>query len=155
MNPVVGQQLDFEILLNPSVEVEDEQRLEGQAEEIRNLFFARRAMGLLVSTCDMRDIASQYQARLYELRRWLVQHQQSCIDNLTTDEWKLWKKTNPESHRKLQTITKATIRAEIKRQAFSIPINFSMIRNMFKGIHYYKIRPLRTSTFYAKHKDKL
>jgi hypothetical protein len=72
-------QLTFEILLNPSVEVEDERRLSRQAREMYLLFVARYRIGLVVSTSDLREIAAQYNARLYEVRRALVARG-LCID---------------------------------------------------------------------------
>jgi hypothetical protein len=73
-------QLTFELLLNPSVRAEDENRLSRQARDILGLFRARAAVGLVVSTIDLAGIACQYNARLYEVRRYLVKHEGQCID---------------------------------------------------------------------------
>ena len=62
------QQLGFEILLNPSVATADELRLSKQGRAIFRLF----AEGRSVSNVQLANIARQYGARLYELRRCLI-----------------------------------------------------------------------------------
>jgi len=64
--------MTFEILLNPSVPVEDELRLSRQANKMYGLFRIRQRIGLCVSTIDLEEIGNQYQARLYEVRRALI-----------------------------------------------------------------------------------
>jgi len=77
---MVERQMELvEVLLNPSVLVEDELRLEGQAMEMWKLFKVRDKIGLPVSTADLMEIGDQYQARLYELRRQLI-NIGLCID---------------------------------------------------------------------------
>ena len=66
------EQLDFEILLNPSVPPEDELRLSRQAHAIYNLFMDYHKLGLPVPNTELTKIAFQYQARLYEIRRALI-----------------------------------------------------------------------------------
>lgn len=73
------QLLIEEIPLNPSVETEDEDRLHTQARDMRSLFFFRSRIFLPVSTIDLIDIGGQYNARLFELRRWLIKRE-LCID---------------------------------------------------------------------------
>lgn len=68
-----------EVLLNPSVPVEDELRLSRQAMAMWKLFRAHDKIGLPVSTGYLMAIADQYQARLYELRRALI-NIGLCID---------------------------------------------------------------------------
>ena len=68
-----------EVLLNPSVPAEDELRLSAQAMKMWKLFRAWDKVGLLVSTADLMEIADQYQARLFELRRALI-NIGLCID---------------------------------------------------------------------------
>ena len=76
-------QLTFkELLLNPSVEAEDEKRLLTQAQRILQLFRARQRVGLAVSTLDMKEIGLQYNARLSEVRRFLVKAERMCIDRV-------------------------------------------------------------------------
>jgi hypothetical protein len=67
------------IQLNPTVQPEDEERLSAQAERLLALFQQRRREGLTVHTGEMRDIACQYNARLYEIRRRLVK-EGLCVD---------------------------------------------------------------------------
>ena len=67
------------IALNPSVLPEDAPRLSEQAQRILTLFVSRHERGLTVSTADMSEIACQYNARLYEVRRHLVRFGY-CID---------------------------------------------------------------------------
>ena len=68
-----------EVLLNPSVKVEDELRLSQQAMKMWKLFKVRDKIGLPVSTADLMEIGDQYQARLFELRRQLI-NIGLCID---------------------------------------------------------------------------
>ena len=79
------QMMLAEIPLNPSVPIEDEDRVEAQDKKMRRLFFAHHKIGLFVSTIDLAEIGDQYQARLYELRRALIEHD-LCIDRLLRDE---------------------------------------------------------------------
>jgi hypothetical protein len=73
-------QLSFaDLLLNPSVRPEDEQRLSRQAGRILRLFVRARQQGRLIATTDLIAVAGQYQARLYEVRRYLVPRG-FCID---------------------------------------------------------------------------
>jgi len=72
-------QLTFEVLLNPSVPQDRQLELEGQVQQIYALFIRAWKTGTKVCNLDMRDIAPQYQARLYEIRRALVPHGY-CID---------------------------------------------------------------------------
>jgi hypothetical protein len=62
------QQLNFEILLNPSVVTADELRLSRQGRRMYALFSG----GGLVSNTELARLARQYGARLYELRRVLI-----------------------------------------------------------------------------------
>ncbi len=62
------QQLDFEILLNPSVVTADELRLSRQGRGMLKLFEGGRS----VSNVQLSQIGRQYGARLWELRRALV-----------------------------------------------------------------------------------
>ena len=57
-----------ELLLNPSVKAEDEIRLNNQAHKILNLLKHGR-----VSTSDLIQIAYQYNARIFEIRKYLKQ----------------------------------------------------------------------------------
>ncbi len=79
-------QLTFDdlILLNPSVEPEDETRLSGQAQRILQLFVTARRDSRLVANVELISIAAQYNARLFEVRRFLVKHG-FCIDLLRRD----------------------------------------------------------------------
>jgi hypothetical protein len=88
------RQLTFKDLqVNSSVKAGDEDRLAGQAAAIGRLFEARQRDGLLVSTLDLMGIfddgsgwnKAQYQARLYEFRRFLIPRG-SCIDRLRKAE---------------------------------------------------------------------
>lgn len=69
-------QLTFEqLLLNPSVQQADEKRLSGQTKRIWELFELREGGTThyrKVWTSEMVHIARQYQARLYEIRQWLM-----------------------------------------------------------------------------------
>jgi len=62
------QQLGFEILLNASVATADELRLSKQARAMFRLFSEGRS----VSNTQLAQIARQYGARLFEIRRALV-----------------------------------------------------------------------------------
>ena len=80
MMRTVNSQLCFEdLLLNPSVHSEDEGRLSRQAKGILGLFIRARQEGQLVANTDMMEIACQYSARLWEIRRYLVPHG-FCVD---------------------------------------------------------------------------
>jgi hypothetical protein len=61
-----------EVLLNPSTQKMDEQRLSRQCRSIFGLFCARRRMGMLVTTADLMAEAGQYNARINELRRAII-----------------------------------------------------------------------------------
>ena len=61
-------QLSLQILLNPSVMIGDELRLSKQGRVIFRLFSEGRS----VSNIELSQIARQYNARLYELRRALI-----------------------------------------------------------------------------------
>ena len=77
---IPGQQLRFaDLLLNPSVVPEDEDRLCAQAQAVLNLFAQARRLGTDVSTAQLAEIGCQYNARLYECRRYLVR-KGFCID---------------------------------------------------------------------------
>lgn len=66
--------------LNSSVEEVDENRLAGHVRRIFGLFKARLFMGFPVSTIDLMEFGGgQYNARLFELRRALIE-QGWCID---------------------------------------------------------------------------
>ena len=71
MNPDHGSSIRPEVLplfdLNRSVQPEDAARLTAQAKKIYELF---KRVGR-VSTGELSSIALQYNARIYELRRWL------------------------------------------------------------------------------------
>jgi hypothetical protein len=77
--------MTFELLLNPSVEAGDEQRLSAQARRILTLFRTRHGLGLEVSTIDLQHIGLQYNARLYEVRRFLIRRGE-CIDLIRNGE---------------------------------------------------------------------
>jgi hypothetical protein len=62
------QQLNFEVLLNPSVATADDLRLSRQARAMYRLFSEGRS----VSNVQLAQIGRQYGARLYELRRALI-----------------------------------------------------------------------------------
>jgi len=80
------QQLVFEdLLLNPSVLPEDEHRLSRQAEAILRLFIEARQRDELVANTAVMRLAGQYQARIYECRRFLVSHG-FCIDLVKHDK---------------------------------------------------------------------
>lgn len=73
-------QLTFDdLLLNPSVESNDEYRLSRQAERIVRLFVKARHGGRMVSNTELMEVARQYQARLFEVRRFLTAYG-FCID---------------------------------------------------------------------------
>lgn len=75
------QMTTAEILLNPSVETADEKRLSRQCREILSLFrYKNFRLYLPVTTTDLMEIAGQYQARLGEVRRWLIKYENCCID---------------------------------------------------------------------------
>jgi len=74
-----------EVLLNPSVKAEDELRLSWQATMMFHLFKSRSRIGQPVSTADLMEIGNQYQARLYELRRALI-NIGLCIDRVKKGE---------------------------------------------------------------------
>ena len=77
-----NSQLCFgDLLLNPSVPEQDEARLSRQAEAILQLFVRARQQGRLVANTHMMEIACQYSARLWEIRRYLVPNG-FCIDLL-------------------------------------------------------------------------
>jgi hypothetical protein len=66
-------QTTFEVLLNPSVEEIDEERLAKRVRALFTLFRARDRAKLPVSTIDLMEYGKgQYNARLYELRRGLI-----------------------------------------------------------------------------------
>lgn len=78
-------QLTFDdLLLNPSVQPQDEGRLNRQAEAILRLFLHARRDNRLVTNTELMAIGRQYQARLYEVRRFLVP-QGFCIDLIKRD----------------------------------------------------------------------
>ena len=58
--------------MNPSVAAADEDRLSRQARAMLILFESRKKMGFSVSTIDLRQIGCQYNARLWEVRRFLA-----------------------------------------------------------------------------------
>jgi hypothetical protein len=68
-----------DLFLNSSIESKDEIRLSGQAERILRLFIVARRDNRLVSNTALMAIGRQYQARLFEVRRFLVKHG-FCID---------------------------------------------------------------------------
>lgn len=68
-------QLTFEILVNPSVGAAEEPRLSKQNRAIFRLFSGGRS----VSNVQLAQVARQYNARLWELRRALVRTG-FCID---------------------------------------------------------------------------
>ena len=70
--------------LNPSVEAADEVRLSRQGRMMLGLFQTREAMGFTVSTIDLREVGCQYNARLWELRRYLAA-QGKFIDRVRKD----------------------------------------------------------------------
>jgi len=65
-------QLNFEILLNPSVPQADELRLSRQVEEMYRLFVEAQKAGVPVANTELARIGLLYQSRLYELRRALI-----------------------------------------------------------------------------------
>jgi len=67
----------FDIPLNSSVLVEDAERLSRQAAEILRLFIRQRS----ATTSQLMQIGAQYNARLYEVRRYLVP-KGWCIDRV-------------------------------------------------------------------------
>lgn len=78
-----------EIMLNPSVELPDEIRLEGYCKSLYHLFIGRRNLrkmypeALLVSTAELMEYAkAQYNARLRELRIALLKVGW-CIDRVS------------------------------------------------------------------------
>jgi len=74
------RQLCFDdLLLNPSVQAEDEQRLTQQAKKILQIFVRARQEGRLVANTQLMSLACQYSARLWEIRRYLVPNG-FCID---------------------------------------------------------------------------
>ncbi|MFH1370382.1 MAG: hypothetical protein ABII09_03735 [Planctomycetota bacterium] len=67
---IVERQLGFsDLLLNPSVPVPDERRLKKQAVAVFNRL-NNRAMPR-VSNVELAEMAMQYNARIWEIRRWL------------------------------------------------------------------------------------
>ena len=77
-----------EVLLNPSVELPDEDRLEGYCKELYHLFIGRRNLMAMftkaapVSTADLMEKGkAQYNARLMELRMALIP-MGWCIDRI-------------------------------------------------------------------------
>jgi len=74
-----GQLVFADLLLNPSVPAEDEQRLTRQAEKILQIFVRARQQGRLVANTELVSLACQYSARLWEIRRYLVPHG-FCVD---------------------------------------------------------------------------
>ena len=85
------QQMTFEdyraehVMLNPSVSAADEARLGPQADTVLKLFLGRAHWGQTVSTIDLRAIGCQYNARLWEVRRYLASHCDQCIDRVKKD----------------------------------------------------------------------
>ena len=75
------QMMLCEAPLNPSVEVEDEERLFKHDTRLWNLFWSRLRIGIIVvSTIDLIDYGKgQYQARLSEVRRTMIP-MGYCID---------------------------------------------------------------------------
>jgi len=71
--------MENHIPLNSSVAVEDEARLSNQAQQILQYFREARRLGMKVTTRCLTRIAAQYNARLYEVRRYLIP-QGFCID---------------------------------------------------------------------------
>jgi len=62
----------FDIPLNSTVPIEDAVRLKQQTREILELFLSAHERGGRISTIDLTHAAGQYNARLYEVRRFLV-----------------------------------------------------------------------------------
>jgi len=80
MNLPVGVQLTFEdlqdddILLNPSVETADENRLSAQARDIYHILASENQQTRKfnrMSTVELASMACQYNARIFEIRRHL------------------------------------------------------------------------------------
>lgn len=78
---MIPHQMTFEILLNPSVEEQDEKRLLTHFWSLWNLFWSRCRIGIfVVSTLDLMDCGkAQYGARLSEVRRAMIP-MGYCID---------------------------------------------------------------------------
>jgi len=77
--------MTLDILLNPSVETIDEERLVGHIRRLFGLFKFRDKVGLPVSTLDLMDLGkAQYNARLSELRMALIPLGW-CIDRVVKD----------------------------------------------------------------------
>lgn len=113
--------------LNPSVKAHDEARLHKHLVGLKNLFEARERMGVLVSNIDIVECAkNQYQARLFELRRWFIKNRGKCVDRLKTAELKDFGMSDFQIH-------------EARR----------------RGIYYYRLVPLAQSTFYQARKARL
>lgn len=85
-----------EIPLNPSVKAEDEKRLSHQAREILSLFRYKLRLDLPVSTIELIGICGQYQARLWEVRRFLLKHCNQCIDRIRGEKGCYYYKIMPK-----------------------------------------------------------
>jgi len=81
---LAGEQLTFEILLNPSVLEAEEQRLSKQGYQILELFIEADRRGQVVRTAELAAIAKLYTARMVEVRRALVP-KGFCIDLIERD----------------------------------------------------------------------
>jgi len=84
MTQLIGEQLTFEVLLNPSVLAAEEHRLSCQSYQILELFIAADRIGRIVRTSELADIARLYTARMVEVRRALVP-KGFCIDLVERD----------------------------------------------------------------------
>ena len=76
--------IDFErkAVLNPSVEAIDEMRLKGNLRSLFSLFRYYKKIGRRLSTLDlMTEAKAQYNARLNELRHFLIPYG-LCIDRI-------------------------------------------------------------------------
>jgi len=100
------QQLTFDLLLNPSVTEAEEGRLCAQGRAMLGLFRSRDYMGLTVSTIDLAEIGCQYNARLWEVRRFLIP-QGLCIDLIAKDPV-----AAGVNHYKIVTLSKSTYYAQ-------------------------------------------
>ena len=77
---IPGQQLNFaDLLVNSTVPPDDELRLSRQAEKMLQLFVLAYRVGRDVSNGELREIGQQHNARLFEVRRYLVSRG-FCID---------------------------------------------------------------------------
>ena len=79
-----GEQLTFEVVLNPSVIASEAARLSRQAIEILDLLRTAWRDRRLVRTSELRALAGQYNARLFEVRRALVKRG-FCVDLIERD----------------------------------------------------------------------